>query len=84
MSLDEFKVTNITQGCLELRPYKVVLGPHQSVTLIAPIAEEVHWLLGRKFIKIEAAVKGASKTAPFSLVATKPIESKRSRKDRDS
>lgn len=78
MSLAEFKVTNITQGRLELRSYKLTLGPREWVKLAAPIDEEVNWYLGRKFVKIEPAGKSNGPVVqPFTLTQPRSSEKKR-------
>jgi hypothetical protein len=65
MALTRFKVTNLTQGRLELRPYKIVLDQHEWVALAAPVAEEVNWLVGLRFVKIEPMEP--TKVQPFTL-----------------
>lgn len=83
MALVEFKVTNITQGPVELKPYKVVLGIHESKTFVAPIAEEVHWLVGRKFVKIESVTP--TKVRPFMLQEpSRRPDGKRGRREPDA
>jgi hypothetical protein len=83
MALTKFKVTNLTQGRLELRPYKIVLDPHESTALVAPVAEEVNWLLGRKFVKIEPMI--STKVQPFALQEpTRRPDGKKGRREPDA
>jgi hypothetical protein len=65
MALTRFKVTNITNGRLELKPYRIVLDQNEWTALAAPVAEEVNWLLGRKFVKIEPMQP--TKVQPFTV-----------------
>lgn len=81
MALTKFKVTNITNGRLELRPYKIVLGPNESTELVAPVAEEVHWLLGRRFVTIQPLT--STKVQPFSLSETQRPSGVKGRRDRN-
>jgi hypothetical protein len=76
MALTRFKVTNLTNGRLELKPYKIVLDQNEWVALAAPLADEVNWLLGLRFVKIEPMAP--TKVQPFTLAepARQPAERK--------
>lgn len=82
MALTHFKVTNLTQGRLELKPYKIVLDQHEWVALAAPVAEEVNWLLGRRFVKIEPM--SPTKVQPFTLAEPpRQLAERKGRRERE-
>jgi len=87
MALAEFKVTNVSNGRLELRPYRIVLGPGESVKLAAPLDENINWLIGRRLAKLEPLASAReARVQPFTVTEPpRPAEPKPGRRrDRDN
>jgi hypothetical protein len=51
--MENLKITNITQGRLEIKAYKTVLEPGGFLVKPEPIADEVMWRRGEGLVRIE-------------------------------
>jgi hypothetical protein len=72
--MKEWRVTNRTQGRLEIKDIRKVLDPGESVTVAEPLPESIKYLLGGRQVTVEELAPAVRQVKPSPAKSEPAIE----------